>query len=86
VRGTDRPPTPAMKRFVDSLARQKGLKPPRGYTTSGAACRAFLDQHASKTDTAQAPVDAEAEQPAPARRTVTKRRPLTQHPVRRRML
>jgi len=45
--GADRPPTPAMKAFVDSLARQKGLKPPRGYTSSGAICRAFLDQHAS---------------------------------------
>ncbi|TDH58610.1 DNA topoisomerase III [Dankookia rubra] len=45
-RGADRPPTPAMKRFVDSLARQKGLQPSRGYTTSSAACRAFLDQHA----------------------------------------
>ena len=43
--GADRPPTPAMKRFVEGLARQKGIKPPRGYTTSGAACRAFLDEH-----------------------------------------
>jgi len=42
------PPTPAMKRFVDSLARQKGLKPPAGYTKSGATCRAFLDQHAPR--------------------------------------
>jgi hypothetical protein len=25
------PPTPAMKRFADSLARQKGIKPPPGY-------------------------------------------------------
>lgn len=46
----DRAPSPAMKRFVDSLARQKGLKPPRGYTTSGAVCRAFLDQHAPKRE------------------------------------
>jgi DNA topoisomerase-3 len=44
--GTDRPPTPAMKAYVDSLARQKGIKPPRGYSGSGAICRAFLDQHA----------------------------------------
>ena len=42
------PPTPAMKRFVDSLARQKGLKPPAGYTKSGAKCRAFLNQHAPR--------------------------------------
>jgi DNA topoisomerase-3 len=65
--GADRPPTPAMKRFVDSLARQKGLKPPRGYTTSGAACRAFLDQHAPKKDTVAAVVQAEAGHPSPTR-------------------
>ncbi len=41
-----RPPTPAMKRFAESLARQKGLTLPEGYGTSGVACRAFLDQHA----------------------------------------
>ena len=74
VAGMDRPPTPAMKRFVDSLARQKDLKPPRGYTTSGAACRAFLDQHAPKKDGAQSPIDAEAGQPPPALRTAAKRR------------
>jgi len=43
-----RPPTPAMKRFADSLARQKGIRPPAGYTKSGTICRAFLDQHARK--------------------------------------
>lgn len=43
-----RPPTPAMKRFVDSIARQKGIKPPAGYTKSGSVCRAFLEQHALK--------------------------------------
>jgi DNA topoisomerase-3 len=43
-----RPPTPAMKRFADSLARQKGIKPPPGYTKSGSICRTFLDQHAPK--------------------------------------
>jgi len=30
-----RPPTPAMKRFADSVARQKGIRPPAGYTKSG---------------------------------------------------
>ncbi len=44
----DRPPTPAMKRFANSLAQQKGIKPPPGYTKSGSICRAFLDQHAPK--------------------------------------
>ena len=43
-----RPPTPAMKRFAVSIARQKDLKPPPGYTKSGSICRAFLDQHAPK--------------------------------------
>ncbi len=43
-----RPPTPAMKRFAVSIARQKGIKPPPGYTKSGSICRTFLDQHAPK--------------------------------------
>ena len=43
-----RPPTPAMKRFADSISRDKGVRPPPGYATSGSICRAFLDQHAPK--------------------------------------
>jgi len=46
--GGGRPPTAAMKRFADSIARQKGIKPPAGYTKSGSVCRAFLEQHAPK--------------------------------------
>ena len=42
------PPTPAMKRFADSLVRQKGIKPPLGYKTSIAICRKFLSEHAPK--------------------------------------
>ncbi len=42
------PPTPAMKRFADSLARQKGVKPPPGYKTSISICRKFLSEHAPK--------------------------------------
>jgi DNA topoisomerase III len=42
------PPTPAMKRFADSLARQKGIKPPTGYTASISICRKFLKEHAPK--------------------------------------
>ena len=68
-----------MKSFVDSLARQKGLKPPRGYTSSGAACRAFLDQHAPKKDGAQAPADVGARATSPVRRAVANRRPPDQH-------
>jgi DNA topoisomerase-3 len=44
--GGERPPTPAMKRYAESLARQKRIGLPAGYATSGAACRAFLQQHA----------------------------------------
>ena len=44
----ERPPTPAMKRFADSIARRKRIKPPPGYTKSGSICRAFLQQHAPK--------------------------------------
>ena len=56
--GSDRTPTPAMRRFVDILARQKRIKPPPGYYTSGSICRAFLEQHAPKKaggETAAAP-------------------------------
>ena len=42
------PPTPAMKRFADSLVRQKGIKPPPGYKTSISICRRFLNEHAPK--------------------------------------
>jgi len=43
------PPTPAMRSYVESLARQNGVRPPSGHAKSGAVCRAFLDQHAPKT-------------------------------------
>ena len=46
--GDGRPPTAAMKRFANSIARQKRIKPPAGYTKSGSVCRAFLEQHAPK--------------------------------------
>jgi DNA topoisomerase-3 len=42
------PPTPAMKRFADSLIRQKGIKAPLGYKTSVSICRKFLSEHAPK--------------------------------------
>ncbi|MBK9467495.1 MAG: DNA topoisomerase III [Gammaproteobacteria bacterium] len=43
---SERAPTPAMKRLAASIARQKHIKPPRGYTRSPTICRSFLDQHA----------------------------------------
>jgi DNA topoisomerase-3 len=42
------PPTSSMKRFADSIIRQKGIKPPPGYKTSISICRAFLNEHAPK--------------------------------------
>jgi DNA topoisomerase III len=35
-----------MKRFADSLIRQKGIKAPPGYKTSISICRKFLSEHA----------------------------------------
>ena len=68
--GQDRPPTPAMRRYVDSLARQKGVKPPAGCAKSGVLCRAFLDQHAPKAGRAGAGTDIGGPQSAaPARGT-----------------
>ena len=46
--GAAYPPTPVMKRFADSLARQKGIKPPPGYKTSISICRKFLNEHAPR--------------------------------------
>ena len=37
--GGEQPPTAAMKKFAASIARHKGIKPPAGYTKSGAICR-----------------------------------------------
>jgi DNA topoisomerase-3 len=48
------PPTPAMKRFADSLVRQKGIKPPPGYKTSIAICRKFLNEHAPRQTSGKA--------------------------------
>jgi hypothetical protein len=53
-----RPPTRAMKRFADRIAREKGVKPPPGYATTGSICRAFLNQHAPRKADAGIPVAA----------------------------
>ena len=52
--GKDRPPTAAMKRFAVSIARRKGIDPPKGYTKSAAVCRAFLELHAPERTTGSA--------------------------------
>src|SRR6202795_2546432 len=62
----DRPPTPAMKRFADSAARQKGIKAPAGYTKSGSVCRAFLDRHAPTKAGGGPPGEAGPKPPSPA--------------------
>ena len=49
------PPTPAMKRFADSLARQKGIKPPPGYKASISICRKFLNEHVPKKADGETP-------------------------------
>ena len=50
-----------MKRYAESLARQKGLCPPGGYDTSISICRIFLNEHAAKKSGDKA---AKAESPA----------------------
>ena len=44
-----------MKRYADSLARQKGIKPPPGYKTSISICRKFLNEHAPKKAEGETP-------------------------------
>jgi DNA topoisomerase-3 len=60
------PPTPAMKRFADSLVRQKGIKPPPGYKTSISICRKFLSEHAPKKADGEALGKAEHQPVSPA--------------------
>jgi DNA topoisomerase III len=60
------PPTPAMKRFADSLVRQKGVKPPPGYKTSISICGAFLKQHAPKKADGEATGKLEPKSVSPA--------------------
>ena len=60
------PPTSAMKRFADSLARQKGIKPPAGYKTSISICGAFLKEHAPKKAEGETTGKLEAKSVSPA--------------------
>jgi DNA topoisomerase-3 len=60
------PPTPAMKRFADSLIRQKGLKPPPGYKMSISICRKFLSEHAPKKAEGETPGQREPKPVSPA--------------------
>jgi DNA topoisomerase III len=60
------PPTSAMKRFADSLVRQKGIKPPPGYKTSISICRKFLSEHAPKKADGETPGKLEPKPVSPA--------------------
>ena len=44
-----------MPMAADSLARQKDIKPPRGYKTSISICRKFLSEHAPKKAESETP-------------------------------
>jgi DNA topoisomerase-3 len=68
-----RPPTPAMKRFADSVARQKGIRPPAGYTKSGTICRAFLDQHARKKADGEPPGEPGSKPASPAQMSLAEK-------------
>ena len=67
------PPTPAMKRFADSLARQKGIKPPQGYKTSISICRKFLSEHAPKKAEGETPGKPEFKPVSPAQMLYAKK-------------
>jgi len=67
------PPTPAMKRFADSLARQKRIKPPPGYKTSISICRKFLNEHAPKTAEGETPGKLNSKRPSLAQMLYAKK-------------
>ena len=67
------PPTAAMKRFAESLARQKGIKPPPGYKTSISICRKFLNEHAPKKAEGETPGKADAKPVSPAQMLYAKK-------------
>jgi DNA topoisomerase III len=67
------PPTPAMKRFADSLTRQKGIKPPPGYKTSISICRKFLSENAPKKAEGKTPGEPDSKPVSPAQMLYAKR-------------
>src|ERR1700693_5551596 len=67
------PPKPAMKRFADSLARQKGIKPPPGYKTSISICRKFLNEHAPKKAEGETPGKLDSKPVSPAQMLYAKK-------------
>ena len=67
------PPTPTMKRFAESLARQKGIKPPLGYKTSISICRKFLSGHAPKKAEGETPGKFDSKPVSPAQMLYAKK-------------
>jgi DNA topoisomerase-3 len=67
------PPTPAMKRFADSIIRQKGIKPPAGYKTSISVCSAFLKEHAPKKSEGETTGKLDAKPVSPAQMLYAKK-------------
>ena len=67
------PPTPAMKRIADSLARQKGIKPPPGYKASISICSKFLDEHAPKKTEGETPGKLDPKPVSPAQMLYAKK-------------
>ena len=67
------PPTPAMKRFAESLARQRGIKPPPGYKTSISICRKFLNEHAPKKADGETPGKLDSKPVSPAQMLYAKK-------------
>jgi DNA topoisomerase-3 len=55
-----------MKRFADSIAREKGVKPPPGYASTGSICRAFLNLHAPKKADTEIPGPSGSKPASPA--------------------
>ena len=62
-----------MKRFADSLARQKGIKPPPGYKTSISICRKFLSEHAPKKAEGETPGKLNSKAVSPAQMLYAKK-------------
>ena len=67
------PPTHAMKRFADSLVREKGIKPPPGYKTSISICRKFLNEHAPKKAEGEMPAKLNSKPVSPAQMLYAKK-------------
>jgi DNA topoisomerase-3 len=71
--GPTRPPSPAMRKFVEDLAARLKVKPPSGYTKSAEACRGFLDRHAPKRADAEGAGGGPAHEPSAAQRLFAER-------------